>query len=46
MQILKCLEMTGNGWNQMEIAGNDLEWLDMAENGWKWLNWLKIVETD
>ena len=36
--------MTGNGWNQMKIAGNDLEWLHMAGNGWKWFKWLKMAK--
>ena len=42
----ECLEMSGNGWKQLE---NYWEWLEIAENGWKCLemagNDLKLLET-
>ena len=33
---LGWLEMAGNGWTLLEIAG-------MAKNGWKWLEWLEMA---
>ena len=31
------MDVTGNGLNQLKMAGKMLEWLEMAGYGWTWL---------